>query len=69
MQKFIISLALLCALPFSAQANKWFSGNTHLVGELGLEFGGDDVATVVFTDGSRQAVEAGQWLSIAIIGG
>jgi hypothetical protein len=43
-------------------------GRLGLVGELVLEFGGDSVGTVLFTDGSTQKVRTGQGGTLALGG-
>lgn len=50
------------------QATRYGDAGWGWTGDLALEFGGDDVATVSFTDGSTQDVKAGQGVAFAIGG-
>lgn len=63
MQKSLLSLALLATLAGTAQASESQFG---LQLEGALENGGDDYATVFFTDGSTQDISVGQGGSLAI---
>lgn len=53
--------------PAPARAAPSYLGGKRLGFQIAaaLEFGGDDVATVLFTDGSSQDVKAGQGITIA----
>jgi hypothetical protein len=62
--KQIVALASLLALSAGA-ANAEGLGFTF---EADLEYGGDDLATVNFTDGSSQHVKAGQGVTLALGG-
>ena len=52
----------------AADVSRGSSGHFGFVGELDLEFGGDDIAEVQFTNGSTQTVKAGQGGTLAIGG-
>lgn len=64
----------LCALAALLFAPALFAADTTGGAQLGfvfeadLEYGGDDIATVNFTDGSSQHVKAGQGLTLALGG-
>lgn len=56
------ALALLSSPTFAADTE----ADIGLVAELGLEFGGDPVDTVIFTDNTTQDVKSGQGLTFAL---
>lgn len=55
-------------VPSQAPAAAAPAGHLGFVGELALEFGGDDVATVSFVGGGSQDVRAGQGGTLAVGG-
>lgn len=70
----LLALLIFASLSYSSaqegekpQAEKKYSPLRFLVGGA-LEFGGDPVATIYFSDGSEQAIRAGQGGSIAVGG-
>lgn len=66
MRKIYCLLAVFLAFQFYAQAQSTSPLRFLLEGAIG--FGGDDVATVFFTNGSSQRVNAGQGIAIGVGG-
>lgn len=64
----ICTLAMLACAPALSAAETADSSKFGFAFEADLEYGGDDVATVNFTDGSSQHVKAGQGLTLALGG-
>lgn len=66
--KVLSALALLAAAPALSAAESAEHAQFGFVFEADLEYGGDDIATVNFTDGSSQHVKTGQGLTLALGG-
>jgi hypothetical protein len=58
-------MSLAAAAPVVAN-EPTLEGGFGFVGELGIEFGGDDVATVVFEDDSTEDLKAGDGFAFAL---
>lgn len=58
------SLLMLCCMPSAYAENDGLG----FVFEADLEYGGDDLGTVDFTDGSSQDIKAGQGVTLALGG-
>jgi len=61
-----VSFAGMSTMARAADADLHANSKFGFVGELDLEYGGDNVATVLFTNGSSQNVRAGQGGTLAI---
>lgn len=71
MKRYGVMLAVLVAMSSAASADDQDLGRGGRAGltlEGALEFGGDDVATVFYTNGDTQDVQAGQGVTVAIGG-
>ena len=70
MKKFVcgavLTAALMSAVPAAQAAEPAKRGG--FLGQLDLDFGGDDVATLAFTNGDTQNVKAGQGLGLGLGG-
>lgn len=66
MRKIYCLLAVFLAFQFYAQAQSTTPLRFLIEGAVG--FGGDDVATVIFTNGESQRVNAGQGIAIGVGG-
>jgi hypothetical protein len=61
-----LSLAGFCVPTYAADNELHKESDFGFVGELDLEFGGDQVASVLYTNGSTQGVNAGQGGTLAL---
>jgi len=70
MKKFVCAAALTAALMSAAPAAQAAEPVKRggFLGQLDLDFGGDDVATLSFTNGDTQNVKAGQGLGLGVGG-
>ena len=70
MEKFVCAAALTAALMSAAPAAQAAEPVKRggFLGQLDLDFGGDDVATLSFTNGDTQNVKAGQGLGLGVGG-
>ena len=67
----IKSIALCCAIMLTTSLAAQESSSNQSIGfllDLGIEFGGDEIAEVFFTNGEDQSVNAGQGGFIAVGG-
>ena len=66
MRALALSLLLAASVAASAQPTRPASGPAvDLLVDLAVEYGGDDVVTLVFTDGDTQTLRAGQGITAA----
>ena len=70
MKKFVCGAVLTAALMSAASAAQAAEPVKRggFLGQLDLDFGGDDVATLAFTNGDTQNVKAGQGLGLGLGG-
>ncbi len=64
MKKFILFMMLICSVSYSQSEN--IKARFLIAGAL--DFGGDDVGYVYFTDGTTQSINSGQGVAISIGG-
>jgi hypothetical protein len=64
--RLLLALAVAACAGRAAAGGPAAQGHLGLVGELDLEYGGDNVARVYYEDGSTQDVKAGQGGTLAV---